>query len=102
MPVYVIAQLKFTERASYDRYQAQFPAVFQRFNGRVLVADEHPQLLEGAWDRDKIVILSFPDEREARRFVDDPAYAEISKDRHAGADAVVILAAGLPALPVQR
>ena len=45
--VYAIAQLKITDRAAYDRYQAKFMGVMKRFQGRVLVADEKPQVIEG-------------------------------------------------------
>jgi uncharacterized protein (DUF1330 family) len=34
MTVYVIVQLKMTDRAAYDRYQARFFEVFRRFSGR--------------------------------------------------------------------
>jgi len=47
MTVYAIAQLKMTDRAAYDRYQARFFDVFRKFNGRLLAADEHPRVLEG-------------------------------------------------------
>ena len=97
MTAYVIAMLRFTDRAAYDRYQARFFGVFKRFNGRVLAADEQPKLLEGAWDREKVVIMSFPDEAEASRFISDPDYNEISKDRHAGAETLSILVRGLQA-----
>lgn len=97
MTVYVIAMLKFTDRAAYDRYQARFFGVFRKFNGRVLAADEQPKLLEGGWDREKVVIMSFPDEAEATRFIGDPEYDEISKDRRAGAETLSVLVKGLPA-----
>jgi uncharacterized protein (DUF1330 family) len=96
MTAYVLAMLKFTDRAAYDRYQARFFGVFKKFNGRVMVADEKPKLLEGSWDREKVVILSFPDEAEATRFMNDPEYNEISKDRHAGAQTLSVLLKGLP------
>jgi len=94
MTVYLVAQLTFTDRPAYDRYQARFMEVFKRFNGRMLAADEQPQVLEGDWPAEKFVMMSFPDEAEARRFADDPAYLEISKDRKAGSDAVVLLVKG--------
>lgn len=97
MTVYVIAQLRFTNRPAYDRYQAAFMDVFKRFNGRLLIADEHPRVVEGAWDREKLVMMSFPDEAEAQRFMTAPDYLEISRDRQAGADAVVLLAKGVGA-----
>ena len=94
MTVYVIVQLKMTDRAAYDRYQARFFDVFKKFQGRLLSADESPVVLEGAWDREKLVLMSFPDEAEFRAWADSPEYLEISKDRNAGAQGIVLLAKG--------
>ena len=99
MPVYTVAQLKFTDVDAYRRYQKAFPAVFAKFNAKVLVADESPRVLEGEWPHDKVVILSFPDEAEARRFGESPEYREIAKDRKAGADAVVLMVKGFEPQP---
>jgi uncharacterized protein (DUF1330 family) len=92
--VYVIVQLKMTDRAAYDRYQARFLDVFRKFQGRLLSADETPAVMEGTWDRDKLVLMSFPDEAAFRAWADSPEYLEISKDRKAGADGIVLLARG--------
>ncbi|HAQ84223.1 MAG: hypothetical protein CFE30_25395 [Bradyrhizobium sp. PARBB1] len=92
--VYVIVQLKMTDRAAYDRYQARFFDVFRKFNGRLLSADEHPAVLEGNWDRDKLVLMSFPDEAAFRAWSESPEYVEISRDRKAGAQGIVLLAKG--------
>jgi uncharacterized protein (DUF1330 family) len=94
MTVYVIVQLKMTDHAAYDRYQARFFDVFRKFSGRLLSADENPTIVEGAWDRDKLVLMSFPDEVAFRAWADSPQYLEISKDRKAGAQAIVLLAKG--------
>ncbi|MGH3634050.1 MAG: DUF1330 domain-containing protein [Mycobacterium sp.] len=95
MTVYAIAQLRFTDRAAYDRYQARFMEVFTRHRGTLLAADESPQVVEGRWDREKVVLMSFPDEAAFRSWAESTDYQEISKDRHAGADTVVLLAKGL-------
>jgi uncharacterized protein (DUF1330 family) len=95
MSVYAIAQLKITDRTAYDRYQAMFMGVMKRFQGRVLAADESPQVIEGEWKRDKVVLLSFPDEKAFHEWAESPEYQEISKDRKAGSDAVVLLVKGI-------
>ena len=95
MTVYAIAQLRFTDRTSYDRYQSRFMDVFGRYNGTLLAADERPQVVEGNWDREKVVLMSFPDEDEFRLWSESVEYQEISKDRDAGADTVVLLVKGL-------
>ena len=45
MSVYIIAQLKFTRRELYDRYQSRFMGVFKKFKGKLLAADERPVVL---------------------------------------------------------
>ncbi|MFD0361272.1 DUF1330 domain-containing protein [Nocardia sp. GCM10030253] len=95
MTVYVVAQLKFSDRAAYDRYQARFMEIFVRYSGTLLAADESPQVVEGASDREKVVLMSFPDESAFRAWAQSPEYLEISEDRHMGADTVTLLVKGL-------
>ncbi len=95
MTTYVIAQLRFTDRATYDRYASRFFSVLRQFPGtRVLAADEAPVVLEGSTDAQKVVLLSFPDEAAARRFLDSPQYMEIAVDRKAGAQGLTLLVKG--------
>jgi len=96
MTVYVIAQVKFTREELYRRYQARFFEVFRQFNGRLLVADEAPIVLDGEWPHNKVVVMQFPDQAEAERFIHSPAYEEISKDRIAGAETISLMVKGLP------
>jgi uncharacterized protein (DUF1330 family) len=93
--VYAIAQLRITDRAAYDRYQMRFINVFGQYRGTLLAADERPQVVEGRWDREKVVLMSFPDEAEFRSWSESSQYKDISKDREAGADSVVLLVKGL-------
>ena len=95
MTVSANAQLKFTDRNAYHRYQAAFMEVFQRYSGTLLAADEAPQVVEGQWQRDKVVVMSFPDETSFREWAESPDYQQISKDRRAGADTVVLLVQAL-------
>ena len=94
MTVYIIAQLTFTRRELYNRYQSRFADVFRKFRGKLLVADEHPVVVEGSWERDKVVIMEFPDKAAAQEFQTSPEYQEIAVDRKAGADAVVLTVRG--------
>jgi uncharacterized protein (DUF1330 family) len=95
MTIYLIAQLRFTRRDLYDRYQSRFAGVFAKFKGRLVVADEQPRVLEGKWYHDKIVIMEFPDEPAAREFRESEEYRAIAADRNAGADAIVLSVKGL-------
>lgn len=95
MSAYVIAQLTVHNRERYDRYAAAFLPTLKAFGGRLLAADEEPQVLEGEWRREKLVLIAFPDAAEARAWAASAAYQAIADDRVAGAEGVVILAKGL-------
>ena len=97
MPVYAIAQLTIHDRTTYKRYQERFMAVFNRYKGRLLAADETPRVIEGAWQHQKVVLMSFPDDAAFFEWAESPDYQEIAKDRKAGSTAVVLLVKGLPA-----
>ena len=97
MTVDTIAPLKFVDMRPLTDTTAPFPAVFAKFNGTLLVADESPQVLEGEWQCDKVVVMSFPNTEEAERFRQSKEYLEIVKDRKAGAEAIVLFVTGLPA-----
>jgi uncharacterized protein (DUF1330 family) len=94
---YIVAQISIHDRPRYERYVAGFMPTLPPFGGRLLAADEAPQVLEGAWERDKLILIGFPDAAAARAWAASPAYAAIAGDRLAATDGVVILAAGLAA-----
>lgn len=94
-PVYVVAQIRFTDEPAYRRYQAKFPPVFATSGGKLLAADESPRPLSGDWPFDKLVIMQFPDEATAEAFLECEAYREISKDRDAGAETVGVMVRGM-------
>lgn len=100
MTVYAITQLRIHDAERYGRYMqsfiARFEEVFGKFGGKMLAADDAPRVLEGEWwDRNKIVLMEFPDAAAFKAWAASPEYNEIAGDRKAGADAVVLLVKGL-------
>ena len=95
MSVYAIAQLWIHDPVTYKRYVDRFMEIFQNYKGRVLVADESPVILEGTWDGDKVIVVSFPTEALFRDWAESSEYLEIAKDRKAGATSVIMLVKGI-------
>ncbi|MFN4924143.1 DUF1330 domain-containing protein [Bradyrhizobium sp.] len=95
----MVAQLKIIDRAAYDRYLAGFFDVFRNYNVRLPAADEAPISVEGRWDGDKIVLISFPDEYDFRAWAESAADQELAPDRKAGAEAIVLLVRGFGERP---
>ena len=95
MTVYAIAQISIHDRATYNRYAARFMPVLSQFGGTLLAADERPEVIEGEWRREKVVLISFPDRERLDAWVNSPQYKEISRDRQASTHGEVILVHGM-------
>ena len=95
MTVYAIAQLSIHDRVRYDRYVAAFMPVLMKYGGRLLAADERPEIVEGQWSRDKVIVVAFSDSDTFRTWVTSAEYRDISKDRLAATEGVVLLVRGL-------
>lgn len=72
MPVYAIAQLTITDRATYNHYISPSLAVFNRYQGRLFAADESPALVGGKWNHQKVVLMSIPDKPSFRLWATSP------------------------------
>lgn len=99
MAVYAVIQLRIHDRERYNRYMnnfvARFADVFGKFGGKLLAAEDEPRVLEGEWwDRNKVVLMEFPDTAAFTAWATSPEYNEIAVDRKAGAEAVVLLVKG--------
>jgi uncharacterized protein (DUF1330 family) len=92
-PIYVLAQLRIHDRARYLSYVRRFAGVLARHEGVLLAADEAPLVVEGSWDRDKVVLLRFESERGYEAWAHSPEYQEILQDRVGSAQATVLLVA---------
>lgn len=95
MTVYAIVQLNVHDRSTYDRYVERFMPVFEKFNGTVLAADDHPKFLQGQSDANRVVLLSFPDKKSFFAWAGSPEYQEIVSDRVASSSGLILLVEGL-------
>lgn len=96
MPVYLINNMTIHDRGEYDAYLRAFMAVFRKFDGQVLVAQEAPSPIEGTWPYDRTVLLSFPTREEALRWYESPEYQAIVVYRFTGTTSNVVMLDGLP------
>ena len=97
MTVYLVVQVKFKDRERYDRYSDRFMDVFRKFDGELLAADFDPKVISGEWDKDRLVLMKFPDEDAMKAWMTSDEYQEIAVDREAGADLTAFLAKGIEA-----
>jgi len=94
MSSYFIAQIKIHDQEEYDKYLAGYDEVFARYQGKVIVVDDDPTILEGEWPYTRTVMIRFPNKAEVRRWYDSPEYQRLVQHRHKGSQADVIIVQG--------
>ena len=95
MTVYAIAQLRIHDRDPYERYAAAFMPILRQYGGRLVVADGAPEVAEGKWDGNRVVVLAFDDRDAFHTWANSPEYQAIVKDRWAAAETTILLVRGV-------
>ena len=85
MEQYFIAQIKITDQIEYNKYLAQCDEVFSKYNGKYIVVDDTPEVLEGEWEYTRMVIIRFNSREAFTNWYYSDEYQEILKHRLAGA-----------------
>jgi uncharacterized protein (DUF1330 family) len=73
--------------------QRAIPTILQA-GGRIVVADDAPELIEGSWHGKRTVVLEFDSVEAARNWYRSPEYQEVVGLRHAAADSNAVIVAG--------
>lgn len=95
MAHYFIAQIKITDENEYKKYICNCEDVFSQFNGKYLIVDNNPQVIEGDWDYTRMVIIEFDTEEELKRWYYSAEYQEILEFRLSSARCDTIITKGL-------
>jgi uncharacterized protein (DUF1330 family) len=91
---YVIFTEVIRNQAGYGGYvQKALPTVMQR-NGRAIVVDDAPDVIEGAWHGSRVVVLEFDSVDAARDWYKSPEYQAVIGERHASAEANAAIVSG--------
>lgn len=92
----MIAMVRVDDPDTYRKYTMHTPAIIAEHGGRFLVRGGPVETLEGAAFNQRLVVIEFPSMEAARTFYDSAAYREIMPFRQAAAEAVFLLAEGVP------
>ncbi|MBV5348271.1 DUF1330 domain-containing protein [bacterium] len=97
MKYYFVANIMIHDLSEYQKYIDKAGEVFGKYNGKYLVVDGTPELLEGAWDYTRVVLIEFESKQDFDEWYHSGEYQEILKYRLNAADCNTILAKGLEA-----
>jgi uncharacterized protein (DUF1330 family) len=85
MSAYFVAQIAIHNEQEYGKYLAACESVFTNFNGEYLAVDTAPEILEGEWNHQRLVIIRFPNPDDLIKWYYSPEYQKILKFRLVGA-----------------
>jgi len=95
MTAYAIAHLQDVRfGAEIIDYIARIDGTLAPYDGQFLVHGATPEIVEGPWPGD-LVIIAFPDMERARAWYDSPAYREILPLRTENSRGVTMLVKGV-------
>jgi uncharacterized protein (DUF1330 family) len=93
--VYAIAQLRIHDQAPFARYVAGFMPVLLQYGGRLVAADGEPEVVEGEWAGNRVVVLGFDDRDAFTTWINSAEYQAIVQDRWDAAETTFLLVRGV-------
>ena len=83
MTVHVIAHLTIHDHDAYRPYADAFMPILDAHGGRLLTVDDEAEVIDGAREPGRTVVLEFDSEEAFRAWWDSPEYREIAAIREA-------------------
>jgi uncharacterized protein (DUF1330 family) len=94
MKSYLVLDLTVSDFSGFKKYIAEIPAFIAKHSGRYLVQGTEPTIIEGDWRPERMVILEFPERRNAEAFLGDPEIQSLFKIRHDTTTSKLVLVDG--------
>ncbi len=85
IPVFIVVNLKVTEKDAYRTYEKGFFPILKRYDGQFVTYDDNAFTFEGDEPREgRMIIFQFPSEEQAKAWYADEEYQALSDHRRAG------------------
>lgn len=94
MKAYLILDFTIVNISEFMEYVEKIPTYLQKHKGKYLVEGVTPEVLEGDWNPNTIVVLGFNTRNCANEFLSDPEVKELFKIRHKNTKSNLILVDG--------
>lgn len=94
MTAYLVLDFTVLDMGAFFEYIEAVPAFIAKHDGRYVVQGAEPEVMEGDWSPERLVILEFPVKKNARAFLDDPDFQDLIAVRKANTISKLILVEG--------
>lgn len=100
MAVYVVSLIDITDPEGMRQYQKDYPPLIEAYGGRFLVRGGAVTALEGSWNRDRMVVMEFPDREAALAWYHSPEYHPLIAARQRYGRATLLMVDGIDSDPI--
>jgi uncharacterized protein (DUF1330 family) len=69
MSAYLVLDLPIHDLDAFGEYIREIPKFIGKHSGRYVVRGEVPEVMEGDWSPERLVIIEFPSQDDARAFL---------------------------------
>lgn len=94
MKGYLILDLEISDLKLFKEYIDNIPGFIKKHGGRYLVQGVVPEVMEGDWAPDRLVVIEFPSTSSAKEFLNDPEAQPLFAIRHKSTVSKLILTEG--------
>jgi uncharacterized protein (DUF1330 family) len=94
MPAYIVGDVTVTDPDRYRDYSAHTESTLAPFGGRFIVRGGPSEVLEGAWEPGRLVVIEFPSAQAARDWYASDAYRAILPIRAEASTGTLVLVEG--------
>jgi len=91
---YLILDLTIHNFNEFREYIEKIPEFIKKHSGRYVVQGVEPELMEGDWKPERVVVIEFPSKNNAREFLQDPDAQSLFTLRHKTTTSQLILVDG--------
>ena len=95
MAAYVIAHIDVKDPVRYENYKKMSPISIEKFGGRFIARGGNVEVLEGAWQPKRLVLLEFPSVEAARQWYASDDYAPARELRQATSTGDLVVLEGI-------
>ena len=94
MSAYIIVDLEITDPEKFQKYRELVSPLIQVYGGRYVVRGGKSEVLEGDWKPNRLVVLEFDSEAEAKKFWISDDYKPVKQLRHESANSSIVMVEG--------
>jgi uncharacterized protein (DUF1330 family) len=94
MPAYIISRVNIHDSEIIGSYMERAPKTVKAYGGKYLARTQDIEVLEGAAEFDRMVVLEFPDKNAALAWYNSQEYRDLRSARWEAASAQIVILPG--------